>query len=91
MRSHEETVKRMYEEYEEKIRALEGEYTEALETSIQKFTTLRGSYDERVKSETEFKMLLKTVMAKKGELEQTVNECQEVILSSRKKIQELLS
>jgi hypothetical protein len=34
-------------------------------------------------------MLLKTLLGKNSEQEQTINECQEVILSSRKKINDL--
>ena len=68
---------------------MEEEYAGALESALQKYGALKQTCNEKSSSEAELKMLLKTVLSKKSEQEQTISECQEVILSSRKKINDL--
>ncbi len=79
----------MFAEFEAKVKALEEEYAGALESALQKYGALKQTCNEKSSSEAELKMLLKTVLSKKSEQEQTISECQEVILSSRKKINDL--
>ena len=81
----------MYHEFEEKVKGLEQEYSGAIEASLEKYGRLRKALDEKTSSEAELKTMVKTLMNKNTEQEHTLSECQAVILTSRKKMGEVVS